>query len=312
MPSATALPAPGSRRAFLHRGSLLLAGGTLGGLIASAAWTAEKTAAEPPLKIGLLTDVHYADRDPAGTRFYRQSLGKLRQAVQWFNQQQIPLAFELGDLIDAAPDVETEIGYLRAIEAEYAQFAGRRNYVLGNHCVSTLTKEQFLANCGMSAAHYSFDQAGFHFIVLDACYRADGVAYGANNFDWTDTEIPADQRAWLRDDLASTSLPTLVLVHQRLDLDKATPEGKHYAIKSSAAVRQILADSGQVLAVLMGHSHKNAYIELDGIHYCVLRATVEGSGSDQSGYARANLYGDGSIRLSGLHQQASYDWPSGR
>ena len=68
MRSITQPPAPGSRRAFLHSGSLLLSGGALGGLAASAAWADEQEASEPQLKIGLLTDVHDAVRDPVGTR----------------------------------------------------------------------------------------------------------------------------------------------------------------------------------------------------------------------------------------------------
>src|SRR5690606_22029127 len=122
--------ATGSRRAFLRNGSFLLAGGAMGGVRASEALSAERGEARPRLQVGLLTDVHYADRAPAGNRFYRESLGKLREAIQRFNQEQIAVAFELGDFIDAAPDAETEIGYLRTIEAEYARFAGRRNYVL--------------------------------------------------------------------------------------------------------------------------------------------------------------------------------------
>jgi alkaline phosphatase len=293
----------------LRDGALLLAGATFGGARASLAWAAEEGEAKPQLRVGLLTDVHYGDLPPRGTRYYRQSLDKVREAVARFNEERAELAFELGDLIDAAKDAKAEIGHLRAIEAEYARFRGKRNYVLGNHCVYTLTKEQFLANSGMKAPHYSFDQGGFHFVVLDACFRADGVPYGGRNAHWTDTDIPAAQLDWLRADLAETSLPTLAFVHQRLDLDKETPAGKHYAIKSSAEARRILVDSEQVVAVFMGHSHKNFYQQRDGIHYCVLRACIEGSGADHNGYALADLFADGSLRLRGFREQTSRDWP---
>jgi UDP-2,3-diacylglucosamine pyrophosphatase LpxH len=299
---------PTSRRAFLQQSGLLLAGGVIGGVAASQAWAAENDAAQPKLRAGLFTDVHYADRAPAGNRYYRESLQKVQEAVGAFNKEGCEVAFELGDLIDEAPDVEKEIGYLRTIDAEYAKFQGKRNYVLGNHCVYSLTKEQFIENSGMEKPYYSFDQNGFHFVVLDGCYRADGVDYGAKNSHWTDTEIPEAQRDWLKADLAKSTLPTIVFVHQRLDLDKDTPAGKSYAIKSSKKVRKILKDSGHVLAVIMGHSHHNFYKELDGIHYCVLRACIEGSGEKKNGYAIADLFADGSIRIRGQREQASYQW----
>ena len=68
-PSEDANPATRllTRRALLHRGSLLLAGG------AAAALTTDQLRAafvdaRPTLQQGLVTDVHYADRPSAGGR----------------------------------------------------------------------------------------------------------------------------------------------------------------------------------------------------------------------------------------------------
>ena len=46
----------------------------------------------------------------------------------------------------------------------------------------TLTKEKFVANSAMSEPCCSFDKGGFHFVILDACYWEDDVAYGRKNF----------------------------------------------------------------------------------------------------------------------------------
>ena len=293
------------RRAFLHRGSLFLAGAAAG--LAPACSVESQRRAHPPVRVGLLTDCHYADKEPAGSRHYRDSLAKVRQAVARFNEAAASVAIELGDFVDAAPEVETEVEYLRAIDAEYARFHGERHYVLGNHCVYTLTKEEFLENSAARATYYSFDEGRFHFVVLDACYRSDGVAYGRKNFEWTDTAIPEPELAWLGADLAATQNPTVVFVHQRLDLE---PDGDHaaYAVKNAPAVRRVLEASGKVLAVFQGHSHENLHREIGGIHYCVLRAVVEGPGSDNSGHALLNLFDDGSIRIDGFREQSGYEW----
>ena len=293
-----------SRRAFLHGGSLFLAGTAVG---AVGSCTAVDPVRRSSVRLGLLTDCHYADKVPAGSRHYRESLTKVRQAVARFNEAGASVAIELGDFVDAAPEVDTEVEYLKTIDAEYAKFHGDRHYVLGNHCVFTLTKEEFIDNCAAVAAHYSFDLGAFHFVVLDACYRADGVGYGRKNFDWKDTNLPAAELDWLRADLVATGKRAVVFVHQRLDLD---PAGEHaaYAVKNAPAVRRVLEASGNVLAVFQGHSHENLYRHLGGIHYCVLRAVVEGAGAENNGYALVDLYDDGSIRIDGFREQSAYRW----
>jgi len=167
-----------TRRAFIHHGSFCLAGGLSGGLLAA------RLDSKPLLRAGLMTDLHYADKQPTKTRFYREAPGKLDEAVKHFNKERPTFVIELGDFIDKAATVEQEIEWLGTIEKRYAQLTMPRHYVLGNHCVTTLTKEEFAAHTGASKSpRYFFDEAGIRFVVLDACYREDGVAYGRDNFD---------------------------------------------------------------------------------------------------------------------------------
>ena len=35
-----------------------------------------------PLRFGLMTDMHYADRERSGTRYYRDSMAKIEEAVE--------------------------------------------------------------------------------------------------------------------------------------------------------------------------------------------------------------------------------------
>ena len=92
-----------------------------------------------------------------------------------------------------------------------------KHFVLGNHCVDTLTKSEFLEGVGQEKSYYSFDKQGVHFVVLDACFRSDGTPYQRKNFDWTDPNIIAEEIEWLEEDLAKNDLPTIVFAHHRLD-----------------------------------------------------------------------------------------------
>ena len=52
------------------------------------------------LRFGIVTDVHYADVDPISTRFYRDSLSKMRQATYDFKNEGCDFIIELGDFKD--------------------------------------------------------------------------------------------------------------------------------------------------------------------------------------------------------------------
>lgn len=270
-------------------------------------------AAAPPARLGLVTDLHYADKPPAINRYYRQSIGKLDEAVAAFNSAKVDAAVELGDLVDRAPDVKTELAWLATIEKRFAAFIGPRHYVLGNHCVDTLTKEEFIAHTAARPAPYAFDIGPVRFLLLDACFRKDGAPYGRNNFEWTDTALPAGQIDWLKAELSSgagaagAARPVVIFIHQRLDLDPPVS----YAVKNSPAVRQVLEQSGRVSLVLQGHSHKNEYRHRGGIHYVTLSALVEGDGAASSGYGLLDVFADGSARIKGFRKQMDHDLPRG-
>ncbi len=290
-----------NRREFLHDGSLLLLGTGVGSL-RIADLIADEPDAKPRVRAGLVTDMHYADKPPAGSRHYRQSLDKLAEAAARFQQHKPEFVVELGDFIDAAGSVDVEKGYLKRINKDFTALPGKKHYVLGNHCVHTLTKEEFLDGVGQKKSYYSFDAGGFHFVVLDSCFRSDGKPYGRKNFQWTDPNIPAQEVEWLKADLKSATGKTIVFAHQRLDVSN------HYGVKNAAEVRQVLEDSGKVLAVFQGHSHKNDLKDINGIHYCVLTAMVEGSGAENNGYSTMDIFADGTIRIKGFRKQKNYDW----
>ncbi|MCX7400728.1 MAG: metallophosphoesterase [Planctomycetales bacterium] len=296
----TSSPSNQSRREFVSNGALVLAAAA--GLGLQKSITAANASPSISLRIGLITDLHHADKPAAGSRFYRETIGKLNSADEEYQKTGLDFVVELGDLIDAADSVETELSYLRTINLEFSKLSTDRHYVLGNHCVDTLTKTEFLQEVGQKASYYSFDRVGFHFIVLDACFRNDGVPYGRKNSKWNDANIPPAELEWLREDLRSTKLPTIVFVHQRLDV--TTDHG----VTNCVDVRDVLKNSGQVLAVFQGHSHQNDLNDIDGIYYCTLVAMVEGSGLENSGASLLELHDDGTIHVTGFRKQKSYDW----
>ncbi len=293
-----------TRRAFLGHGSLVLLGA--GVSTSRAAALLAEDAPLPQARVGMVTDLHYADKAPAGSRYYRETLAKLAEAGEQFEKDRPAVLIELGDLVDAADSVTTELGYLRRIHRRFAALPGKKHFVLGNHCVETLTKQEFLGEVGQERSYYSFDEAGVHFVVLDACFRADGVPYGRKNSRWDDANIPPEELEWLGADLQENQRPTIVYVHQRLDVQN------RHGVKNAADVRRVLEGAEQLLAVFQGHSHQNDYRQAAGIHYCTLAAMVEGSGPANNGYSTLDIFADGTLRITGFRRQSHYQWPASR
>lgn len=268
----------------IDRRKFLKASGALAGMMAlspSALFSKNKS----NLSFGIVTDSHYADRDFSGDRYYRDSIAKMEEAMNEMNRQKVDFVVHLGDFKDQSevPDESTTLEFLKKIESAYSNFKGPRYHVLGNHDMDSISKSQFLGNVvntniSNTKSFYSFDRKGIHFVVLDACYTKQGVSYDKGNFQWNDCFIPSDQIDWLRHDLSTTDLPTIVFVHQLLD----DAEDKQLCVLNAPDVRKVLSESLKVLSVFQGHQHKNRYRFIDDIHYCTLPGMVDYAGLENN------------------------------
>jgi len=250
------------------------------------------------VRFGFLTDLHYAEIPPAGTRIYGDSDNKVADCIKVCNDQRVDFIIEGGDLKDQGSDGTSSLSYLRTIETEIQKFDGPTYHVLGNHDADNISKTQFLTNVANTnippaSKYYSFDIKGVHFVVLDANYRSDGVDYDRGNFDWRDANIPQVQLDWMTSDLASTRNPVIIFVHQLLD-----GTGDHY-VKNAAEVRTVLENSGKVIAVFQGHFHTGSYNQINGIHYCTLKAMVEGAYPTSNAFAIVEVVPGSKITIDG-------------
>jgi hypothetical protein len=258
----------------------------------------------------MVTDVHYADADPVYNRYFRESVDKIAECVEFMNEQEVEFLIELGDFKDQnTPPVEQKtIAYLQKIESRFRKFDGPTYHVLGNHDVDSISKEQFLenvTNTGVTnkSTYYSFDRKGIHFIVLDANFLADGTPYDRGNFAWNEAYVSEAELDWLRKNLAGTGLPSIIFTHQQLGGLGVTD------ISNAEAVRTILQESGKVLAGFDGHNHAGGHNLIEGIHHYTLKAMVDGSGRENSSYAVVEITPDRNIIVTGYRQAVSLDLP---
>ena len=268
------------------------------------------------MRFGVFTDPHYAEREPRINRYYSESHEKVAECIDLMNEQKVDFLIELGDLKDegVSPKEEETLQFLTTMENELQRFNGPVYHVLGNHDHDSISKQQFLeatsneGDCD-KRSYYSFDREPIHFIVLDANYTSAGKEYDHGNFDWKDAHVPEFQLSWLKKDLKENNWPTIIFIHHRLDsVDGAY---KAYSPDNADIVRKVLEDSGNVIAVFQGHYHEGGLTEVNGIHYCTLKAVVEGSGPENNNYAIVEIGEDQVIRLKGYRKTKSQEFGKG-
>ncbi|MDR1454034.1 MAG: metallophosphoesterase [Tannerella sp.] len=254
------------------------------------------------IRFGIVTDLHYARRPVAGTRYYEHSINKLREAVNVFNKSDLDFIIELGDFKDAGSNREETLSFLDEIECEYRKFHGPVYHVFGNHDMDSISKEDFLkhtANEGKAKnkTYYSFVRREIKFIVLDANYNADGSDYNCGNFDWKVAHIPQMQLDWLSQEL-ETEQPVIVFLHQLLDI---TQQHHHVCVTNAQEVTGLLEKNNHVLAVFQGHHHTGSYHLGNGIHYFTLKGMIEGAFPESSSFAVVEIDNSCNITIDGFH-----------
>lgn len=290
-----------SRRQFLKTSGLITLSTFLP--VPAGIFGNEKTAS---IRFGLTTDSHYADREHSGTRYYRQSIDKMNEFVEVMNQEKVDFVVHLGDFKDqdSNPKEEDTIRYLKTLEGAYGQFNGPRYHCVGNHDVDSITKRQFLSyieNTGIAKdkSYYSFDHNSYHFVVLDANYHADGRdQFYLEGADWQDPNIPEIEYNWLKEDLESNELPTIIFCHHPL-YEYHPGGGANYHVADSEKFQRLFESSGKVLAVFHGHVHAEEFTRINSIHYVTQLGMVDYQGLENNSFAIVEI-NKNSIHIKGF------------
>lgn len=245
------------------------------------------------LKIGFVTDLHFGPQ-----AFHEGKLRKLthhaadltRGVVVKMNEEVKPQLFvNLGDDIE---DESRDADLARYMECQDILRAAKAELinVAGNHDTIHLTREDLTKIWRHTGPlFYSFDRHGFHLIVLHTLERKD-----------IEVRVPHAQLEWLKDDLARTRLPCIVLMHHSAseqDLsDSFWFRGlSHLAlVRERRELRELLEESKKVRVVFNGHVHRNHLDVIGGIPYVTFQSLIENLDEDAPGRPAA-AYGVATI-----------------
>jgi len=284
-------------------------------LVVALVFTIGLSISAEPVRIALFADAHAHDTDsPVEGKVMTNYAERLAAFVEAANTWPADVAIELGDLVNGAfvmgPGYGDPARIPSILEAALASLSGLdapMHYVLGNHDLYDLSKIEFLAAVAQDEAYYSFDLGGIHFIIIDAEFNDPDESDFDHVFMRVKCRIPVVELEWLTADLAATDLPTVVNIHQPLDAE-FDPNAGGPPVVNNEEVRQILSDSGAVIAVFQGHDHTNVYEEIDGIHYVTFAAMVDHTVPGPATWAQISLDPEArTISIEGFGLQESYE-----
>lgn len=240
----------------------------------------------PLFRFGIIADVQYCDYDPVGTRFYRSSLGKLREAITSFKEDSVCFIINLGDLIDR------DYGSYKPV-LDIIDSSGLKIYhIAGNHdySVDPRFKKRLPVLQQSKEDYYSFVYEKFRFIFLNGneistyisnnkttIRKADEYIATMKNIgeinaiNWNGG-ISSRQLTWFTgqlDEATGKKEKVFLICHFPV-----VPENVHNLLNYKE-VLPILEKYRNIVSWFNGHNHAGNYGNFNMIHFITFKGMVE-------------------------------------
>lgn len=284
-----------------HSSGRWLAAIVLPGILATGCAGMAKPEPKPVITVAHVTDVHLRPQFDAPTRCQ----AALRHLLQ--NHPEVSFVLNTGDTLDGAnnpADTVAKWGFWKAATDELKGIPVHS--LLGNHDMLAGPATDTLAGkggacrmLGMPGRYYSFDQAGWHFIMLDS----NGFAQDKEQWSWLAQEL---------DKADASKTPVAILSHQPIFSMGAMVNSPGDHIGNWKGLVALFVKHPNVKLCLSGHTHLYDQSLYNGVTYICGGSLAgywwekvkssDGKGAyheTRPGYGILRLYADG---------QAKYDY----
>ena len=254
---------------------------------------------KPLFSFGVFADAQYCDCEPSGSRHFRSSLEKLKEAMTSMKKSNPAFIINLGDLIDkdfASFDPMLEVIKNSGIKVYH---------VAGNHDFSVEEKQKKRVRplLGLKKGYYSFTHDQFRFIVLDG---NEISTYGTTNntvkkqaselikkleaegepnaMDWNGS-ISSGQILWLKNQLDSSineKQKVFIICHFPV-----WPQNEHNLL-NYREVTATIQPYDNIVAWFSGHNHAGNYGNANMKHFVNFKGMVETE--DLNSFAIVEVY----------------------
>ena len=235
-----------------------------------------------PLKIGLITDTHVrpkrvnrSDATLDADRYLTaKDLAPIEAFVEQMKEFQPDVIIHLGDVIEGTGDPEHlgELG-LRMVKWQLEQVGVPILWILGNHELRSVSKEQFKETLEIDYLDGVFDIGDYRLIVLDANHRKPDETAPDTDEKPSSGFLPDETLTWLEGQL-ETAKATFVFSHYAILGEVHTGEKGRPRLSLSPArkTRELLSDY-KTAGVFNGHIEFRHFEEDEGVPYFSLPGT---------------------------------------
>lgn len=271
--------------------------------------------AAPLIRVGIIADIQYGDLDAKGTRFYRNSLGKLESCIADLNRREVHFTLNLGDLTDRNPaDLQPVLDRLKALDRKVYNITGNHDYV------DVSNNKALYRQLDMPREYYAFKQGKWLFVMLNTNEVASYANIAgtsnekelakmleriredarSNDKDWNGG-ISARQMKWLKKLLGKAEKKqenVLIFSHHPLY------PAKEFTALNDKEILQALSAFSCVKGVISGHHHVGAFDTWQQIPCITTEGMIETE--DTNAYAVLDIYED-RVVLTGIGRSRSYE-----
>lgn len=277
----------------------------------------EKQDTAPPslLKIGFTNDWEYGPRKRLKHKLTGQAPVELLKVVNFFNNEYYPdIVIGGGDYIESSAIKKVAAkAQLADIDSVFKKVTAPRLYVLGNHDMRSLTKEEVREILEIPENHAVKDIGDWRVVVLDTNFNKEDDSDRAEK-NYVAGYVSKAELTWLAGVL-DTDRPVIVFSHHSpISVPRANNLTWVINIINENDVRAVLEEKGNVVAVISGHNPQSYYEERNGIHYVVVDTLVH---EDALGsfatidleYLKSEKFADIIVEQHGAEfNQYSFDW----
>ena len=234
----------------------------------------------------VFSDLHYAPVRPVnngsnlGRKLTDLSLPVLEKMIDVINKSKPDASIFCGDYVEDFNDHDEDLKNLEFIWNKMKKIEVPFYGCVGNHDLRTMSHRNEVERIlGYNHSTYSVDVNGVHLVVLGTeVNNSIGTAEGGI---FKTQFMSKEDLVWLKEDLNKTDKPALVFCHFGIAEDDM--KGNYWfselpetaLLGNRKELKEILKNSGKVLAVFSGHQHWTKSLVEDNISYYVVGSLVE-------------------------------------
>lgn len=235
------------------------------------------------LKVGFVTDWEYGNPKKVGNKLTRIAPLELEKVVNYLNDEFDPqIVISGGDMVESSfGSNERSKAQLKEMNDIFSRLKAKRGYVIGNHDLRRMNKEEVRNILGMQANHEYFDFGDWRFVLMDTNFRTDNTEPGPNRY--VDGFVPDKEKEWLREAF-DTERPVILFSHHSpmpiIDVDGALYSNLKN-LRDGIKFHRFLKEFPNLVLSVAGHDPSFKFDEIDGINYLVVDnlANIDSVGS---------------------------------